>query len=143
MVKIILFQCIIFLAIGVSIGIFTGVFIIKQIEPIMVLSFIPTSAKPLNETKISAMIVSTEQNGNQTGLNLANGLSVVYNGTDIKSGDVLSLDLMIYQPLCSVNISNLNNENNTSFILQTIKDPRCQDGYKAIQVLDWHKLNQK
>lgn len=129
--------------IGITIGLIVGIISPKQYEPIITLNLVPTSAKALNQTSISSIVSSTSEEGKETILNLANGMNLIYNGTDIKSGDVLDLNIMIYQPVCSINILNSTFENDTSVMIQTLKDPRCQDGYKAIQILDWHKLNQK
>lgn len=114
-------------------------------QPIVYLSFMPTSLKQLNQTSFTSLVTNTQIITNSTIINLINGMTLQYNGTDIKSGDSISLNAIIFKPICSLSIqSNINKiENNTSVIIHILKDPRCQDGFKGIDIIEWHKLNQK
>ena len=131
------------IVIGLVLGIIITTYIVNTNQQTLELKINPTNAKALNQTEVTSIVSSTSEQGTKSILNLANGLTMIYNGTDIKSGDIIALNIMVYQPICSLQMMNGNVTNNTSLLLHIYKDPRCQDGFKAVQILDWHKLNQK
>ena len=117
----------------------------KPNQPSLYLNWIVSSAKPINQTELTSLVTNTQNNPNGILLHLTNGMVLQSNDTSIKSGDSMAMTILIYKPICSLSMNTNNHTitNGTSMILKITKDPRCEQGYEAIQILDWHKLNQK
>lgn len=98
---------------------------------------------PINQTQFTSLVSNTESKNNKTLIYLTNGLSLEYNGTDIKSGDSISLNTVLYKFVCSKIIDDNNLENNTIGVIIFHEDSKCNSNNILVQVLNWTKLNQK
>lgn len=105
-----------------------------------------TSLNPINTANMTSLVFNTEEHGNQSIIHLSNGINIQTTDKTIKSGDSLSLRMLILKPICSLNISTENsivNTNNTLVYAYWYKSEECKDGYELMKLLDWNKLNQK
>ena len=110
------------------------------------IKLIPVSLKPLNQTIMTSLVSSTDYSNNKTILHLANGINIPDNANMVRSGDTLSVNATIYKTICSLTMSSSTNktiENNTVALIQSSKDPRCQDNLRILNINEWHKVNQK
>lgn len=113
---------------------------------ILNLDMTPISIYPINNTQITSLVLNTEDYGNNSKVNLSNGLNFITNRTILKSGDSVLMNIKVMKPSCQVmltsdSMSKL--ENNSLIRIQIHSQPKCLDDYRLVQIESWTKINQK
>ena len=109
------------------------------------IEFRPYSSHIINETEMTSLVTSTEQESNATIIHLSNNAIIKTNDTSIKSGDAIALKAIILKPDCSLSISSNkgNLTNGTIVKIFSYSDPLCDSSSRVLKLTDWYKLNQK
>lgn len=120
-------------------------FVSNEKYDIINIDFKPYSSHIVNQTEMTSLVTSTQQQNNLTIIHLSNNAIIQTNDTSIKSGDSIALKAIILKPDCSLSISSNagNITNGTIMKVYSYSDPLCDESSRVLKLTDWYKLNQK